>query len=185
LAHYVSFPAGQPAQASAAQLLTVPRGEGLAYTSLPPAGLLAGPRVPIAGLTPAQGQVPTELSVRALPGPELAVVVTSSNAVRQGQTRSQVGTLFLQGGAPVSYQRLSVGQRSALTPALAADQGRHLYVTWREVSARGSVVYFAGTAPGLRAALSELSTDDVLRFTSDVIFGMIAGVVVAPLSMLL
>jgi hypothetical protein len=180
LAQYVAFPLGRPEAASEVEPISVPGSADLAYAELAEGGLLAGPRLPLAEWSPAQGAAPTGLALDGAGGPELALAGEVRLPFRGMQSVTQVGALFFRDGRPDSYQLLSYGRRSAFTPALISDEAARLHLTWRELRGSGAAVYYASTAPAAREALAALSADDLMRVAAEVVFGMLTGVVVAP-----
>lgn len=166
-----------------AQTLAFPRDTRLRYGEAPNGALRGGPRVMLADWSPLSGVAATALTPVGASG-ELAVIGEAPISAGTTQRTTQVGALFFADGAPQSYQLLTSGRRGSYSPAITADQAGNLYATWREVGLGESPVFFAGTAPDLRAALSVLSTDDIARIAADVLFGMLAGVVIAPISLL-
>jgi hypothetical protein len=180
---YLAFPLGQPSSGVAAATLALPGTTRLGYEVLPGAALEAGERVAFTP-SPSYGAVPSAFAANGSPATELAVaceVLLQSG----GRNTGRVCALFFEGGAPGSYQLLSDGRRSAFTPTIASDGEGRLYLTWREIQGAESAVYFASTAPDIAEALSVLTPDDGLRILSDVIFGMIAGAILSPFTILL
>ena len=56
-------------------------------------------------------------------------------------------------------------------------------VTYLDVQADGRVdsnIYFTSTAPDVRLALSDLTVDDIIRITSNTVFGLLQGAVFGP-----
>lgn len=184
--HYRSFLLSDPSQTAPVQKLGTPATTALEYQEPAAAqGYTAGPRVPLTAEQLAGGQSVSDLSINAGAGSELAVAGAVSVRVRYGDQREQAGIIFFQNGAPTSYQLLGYSQRSAFTPALASDQAGQLYATWREINGATSNVFFASTAPDVRQALGNISLDDILRLTTDILFGMLAGVILAPFTIIM
>ena len=98
----------------------------------------------------------------------------------------QIGTLFMQNGAPTTYQLLSFNPKFSQAPALISDEAGHLYVTWVEPKdVSGYQVYLTSTAPDIRQALSPLTRGDTGRMVTNTFFGLLTGAVFSPVAMLL
>jgi hypothetical protein len=179
---HTTFPLAAPEQVAELQSLFVPESVALAYPPATSAPLNSGARI---ALTDGAGGPPAGMFANPAPADELALACETVVNVGSGQRVPQVCALYFQQGAPAGFQLLSLSERSAFAPALISDTAGNLYVTWRELRAEGAVVFFAGTTPELVAALGRISVDDLLRLASNVVFGMLPGVIFVPFAALL
>ncbi len=182
---HTAFPLAQPTQAQAPQPLLVPERSTLAYPPLDETALNSGARLPLSARPAGAVAPPASMFVNPTPAPELASACEGLVSIGSGQRLSQVCVLFWRDGAPTGFQNLTLSERSAFTPALISDPAGNLYLTWRELRDGAAVVYFAGTAPQVVQGLAQISLDDLLRLMSNIVFGMLAGVIFAPFAALL
>jgi hypothetical protein len=184
---YLSFPLNQPGSASEPRELVVPNTDNLAYEPFPEGTLAAGQRVV---MTP--GEVPravplSEVWINPSTGGETVLALRADLQHQRENAVGQIGTLFMENGAPSSYQLLSFNPKFSQAPALISDSAGRLYATWieRREEIPGYQVYLASTAPDIRQALSPLTRGDVGRMVADTFFGMLTGAVFSPIAMLL
>jgi hypothetical protein len=99
------------------------------------------------------------------------------------RSASQIGLVYMQNGLPSSYQLLSFTQQASTDPTIISDADGQLYLTWLE---SGDVsrfdVLFAATAPGIQEAFNPVTTDDVTQLSAATIFGLLTGVLLAPVA---
>jgi hypothetical protein len=179
---HTAFPLAAPEQVAELQSLLVPESAILTYPPATNAPLNSGARM---ALTDGGGGPPAGMFANPAPADELALACETVVNVGSGQRVPQVCALYFQQGAPAGFQLLSLSERSAFAPALISDAAGNLYLTWRELRAEGAVVFFAGTAPELNEALGRISLDDLLRLASNVVFGMLPGMIFVPFAALL
>lgn len=180
--HYLHLPPGQPASASPDRQLSIPYTYHLPYQAALPGGLEAGPRVPL----PYRGTdyISAVAIDRAL-APELVIAFHTKLEYLRRKEQGQVSTVFFQGGAPVAYQQISFSPGSSDYPAILSDKAGHLYATWLEGAvSSGYNVYFASTAPDIRDALSRLTLNDIGQLGPEMLFGLLGGVMLAPLALI-
>lgn len=182
---YVSFSIENPQTQSAGEFLRIPGAYHLPYQPVGSTGFLVGER--------------TLLPAPSLPGTsyiadpwalgnaeETAVAVSTSAEYLRNKRELQVAVAFLRAGDVDSYQLLSFTPAGSVRPALTTDTAGHLYLTWLEKSAgSGFLVYFAGTSPSMVSAMENLTTSDVVRVLADSAFGMLTGILLAPLAALI
>jgi len=115
-------------------------------------------------------------------GDEWAIAFDAQVEYQWRKEKSQVAILFFQDGPPTSYQLLSFTTAESSTPAIVSDDSNYLYLTWRERSGMdGQLIYFASTAPDVRAALETLSGQDITRIVIETLFGMLSGALLSPI----
>lgn len=159
--------------------LRVPYNDELPYQSVADTALEAGPRVPItvgAGTTTIVDLVANTATV-----PELAVAFRVKFPYLLNKQEWQVGIAFFRDGTPTGYQLLSYTPSGSDSPNLISSDAGYLYAVWREgVEDAGFPVYFASTAPTIRASLSGVTGDDVIRMAGETLFSLAAGALLAP-----
>jgi hypothetical protein len=89
----------------------------------------------------------------------------------------------MQNGLPTSYQLLSFTQQSSTDPTVVSDEEGRLYTTWLE---SGDVarfdVYFASTSPDIQRTFKPVTADDVTQLSAATIFGLLTGILLAPIA---
>ena len=185
---YVSFPPQEPGQASDTKLITVPNTGNLSYEPFTEDALAAGQRVSLTSGRYSRTVVPVDVSVYSPEaGAETVLALRADLRHQRANAVGQIGTLFMESGAPASYQLLTFNPKFSQGPALASDDTGHLYVTWieRKEEIPGYQVYLASTAADLRQALDPLTRGDTGRMVTNTFFGMLTGAVFFPIAMLL
>ena len=185
-AEYLSFPAGRPELASAVREIVVPNTDQLPYESFPQGILAAGQRVPLPGEYPRTTPL-SDLWINPTSEGEVVLALRADLDYLSEPAVGQIGTLFMQNGAPTSYQLLTFNPKFSQEPALASDGAGQLYATWIERSEEnpGYQIYLASTAGDIRQALSPLTSGDIGRMVVNTVFGMLTGAVFFPVAMLL
>ncbi len=180
-ADYVYFPMGRPAAVSPARQLRVPYSYDLPYQRSVNGWLEAGPRVPLEPDFRGGSPFVTEMAANPVTEEELAVACHVRVAYLMRKETPQIGMLFFQNGAPTGYQLLSFTPANSTDPALLSDDLGRLYITWLERGEPpGFSAYFASTAPDLRQALDNVTSDDLGRVAADTLFGLLAGALLLP-----
>ena len=181
---YLSFALDGPLLTSEVNSIAVPGSNDLSYQILPGGHLKAGPR---ASLTQHPGTVsPSNLAVNSTFESELALAFRTQVQYRHRSTAGQISTLFLQDGLPAGYQLLSFTPSASFAPAIVSDGAGQLYVTWLERSdTPGFAVYLASTAPDIQATLRAVTRGDLGRIAVATIFGLLSGLILAPVATLL
>lgn len=175
---YAHFPYGAPDALQRDSLVGAALPE-LPYEPVPDGVFQAGPRVNLAEqpLSPDTMDVATV----ATAVDELAIAFTNPVQHQFRKIARQTATMFLRDGASTGYQLLSFTVPASDVPYLAADEALYLYITWVErADTGGFTVYFASSAPDVRAALGRVNGQDVSHMLSETVFGMLAGLVLTP-----
>jgi hypothetical protein len=181
---YVHFPQGRPAPALSRRALTVPPAHGLDYQAYPDGVLEAGERVPLepgARGTTRASQIEGNPSVTR----ELVVALRVEIEYLMRKQAAQVGTAFFRNGLLTSYQLLSFTPANSSAPAIASDGAGWLHVTWLERGELpGFMVYYASTAPSVRAALAPLTAQDAGLLAAETLFGLLSGALFVPFALI-
>jgi hypothetical protein len=175
----IHFPPGQVDHRSAPRQLTIPPSYDLAYSEYNEGRLKAGDRV----LLEAWGTSHiTEIDTLSSQNQELAIAFRTRIDYLQRKERDQVSVLYLQDGAPTSYQLLSFTSIDSQDPAIGSDQNGNLYLTWLERTGEGGYsVYFATTAPDVQRSLKTLTWNDIGRLGAETLFGLVTGALLIPI----
>jgi len=182
--HYMHFPLGQPASASAVGQLVIPYTYHLDYQSLSEVGLKTGPSVILGPESPGGNNFISELAIDPAQAPEVAIAFHTKLAYLRRKEQGQVSTVFFRDGAPLAYQQISFTPASSGYPAILSDPAGELYITWLESGAEsGYNVYFSSTAPDIRKALGGITRGDVGQLGAETLFGFLGGVMLAPLAL--
>ncbi|MEA3408556.1 MAG: hypothetical protein U9R48_10855, partial [Chloroflexota bacterium] len=162
--YYVTFPLGQPQVGQRPQNIRLPAMRDPSYEvvdsvfnvhQLAPAGALAGASFVY---------MPSAVRV-----PEEALAVAFAVEL-VGRTRSIVQpVLTIWGeGAMQGYQVVSKTRNVSLRPSLLADAGKDLHLVWIDSAGFGTYdVYYASTAPAVRAHLNRVTGRDVMAAVFD------------------
>ncbi len=183
LTRFTHFPLGEPESIARIQDLRVPTSSKLDYEDLASASLKGGPRVVLGS-----GRYPTSAALSGLrtnpvQSPELALAFQMRVEHLYRDSEGQVSTVFLQDGAPTSYQLLSFTASASTAPLILSDEQGYLYVTWLEKRDEpGFSVYLASTDPEMSAALGSLTSDDLGRLGGEITFGLLTGALLAPIA---
>jgi hypothetical protein len=182
---YVSFPLASPRLQAPGEYLRVPGAYHLPYQALGSTGFRTGERVPL----PAPSLSGTNYIADAWSlgtSDEAAVAVSTNAEYLRNKRELQVAVAYLRDGVAESYQLLSFTPAGSARPALVSDRDGRLYVTWLEKGeGAGFHVYFAGTSPTMVDAMQSLTGGDVIRVLADAAFGMLTGMLLAPLAALI
>jgi hypothetical protein len=181
----LSFPFSDPAGISEPRSFSIPPEHDLVYEDFPAEDFKAGPRYPLApeqfGLTVLQDINPNPVQEE-----ELVIAFRAPIEYFYRRSASQIGLVYLQDGAPTSYQLLSFTQAASADPLIISDSEGHLYVSWLE---SGDIsrydVYFAGTSPGMHEAFNSITADDITQLTAATVFGLLTGILLAPIAAVL
>lgn len=182
---YVHFSTKTPQAQPSGEYLRIPGAYHLPYQSMDTEGYQVGDRTPL----PAPGLPGT--SYIADPwalgsAEETAIAVSTSAEYLRNKHELQTAVAFLRAGEVHSYQLLSFTPAGSVRPTLTTDQDGYLYLTWLEKSGgAGFLVYFAGTSPSMVSAMEDLTSSDLIRVLADSAFGMVTGMLLAPLAALI
>ncbi len=182
---FVSFPNGEPSVASAPASLFVPASVLEDYDTATNDSLIAGRRVALvpggfAGTTSA-----SDFVANREVADELVFAYTSTLPHMWRKVASQVSLLYFQDGLPTYHQLLSFTRSASSAPTVVSDRAGYLYVTWVETAEEGFSVFLAGTSPGFDQTLSPITMNDVGLLAGETIFGLLSGIVVAPIAVVL
>lgn len=182
---YVIFDPSNPQLQEKDETLFVPGGYRLPYEEVTGGQFDAGQRVLLPGSELAGTSYVADIALNNHPSGELAIAASSRAAYLRNKHEIQVGVSYLQQGEPHSYQLLSFTQAASVLPNLEQGPGDSLYVTWMERGELpGFLVYLTSTHPPMTQGLAELDQEDVARLTADTAFGMLTGMLIAPIATL-
>jgi hypothetical protein len=123
----------------------------------------------------------------AVPGQraELAVVLGAKVQYRRSDENQVVLALY-KDGQMVAYEMATRTADLSQWPAAVADERGHLHLLWidYDTSAAHSV-YYASTAPEVRAHLDTRTTQDLLLGSAEAAWGMLSGLSLLPLLVIL
>jgi len=180
-AQVLSFPSGNPQEASEPVALQVPKTtEGLSYKPRPGSSLAAGQWV---GLDAEKYPLvsPVKIATSSVTGKDSILALSIRLPAPRNIEVSQIGTILLQHGVVAGYQLLSLSNRSSLSPAPARDANGNQYITWLESApGAGYGIYFASTAPDIIQAFGGLTPGDISWMVTNTFFGLLHGIVFFP-----
>ncbi len=198
---YVSFPADQPSLTSATQLylLTVEEPPTWEYSGDFSLSRL-GPVVEFSKAVDDYGQVyirqadilkdwydisgavskylMNPVAVAGMNG-ELAVALGASQDYRY-EERMQIAIAIFSEGRFQGYSIATRTGRVSDKPALAMDESGNLYIAWRE-GAFGKEIYYATTASPAKAALGQVTSDDLLGLVYQAAIDGLVSAALAPM----
>ncbi len=180
---YMAFPVGSPDQLSVPQGIAIPREHDLAYEPFPAGSLQAGERYSLESRPSPSLSVLQDIHTNPVYGDEVAVAFRAAVNYYWRRSASQVGLVFMQNGVPTSYQLLSFTQQPSSDPTVISDTEGHLFMTWLESGdvSRFNVLY-AATAPSIQQTFNPVTADDVTQLSAATIFGLLTGVLLAPVA---
>ena len=183
---YVVFDPSAPQLQEQNETLFVPGGYRLPYEGLPAGQFAVGPRVQVPDGGLAGTSYVADVAISTHPSGELALAASARAEYLRNKHEIQVGVSYLQQGQPPSYQLLSFTPSASVLPGLEQGPGDSLYLTWMERGELpGFLVYLTSTYPPMKQGLSELNQEDVARLTADTAFGMLTGMLIAPVATLI
>jgi len=180
---YVHFPLGEPTLVARPEQLLMPSGYDLQYEDLADTFFDTGERVALQDV-----RLPrTEKVQEIVPNPqqtgELAIIFRTPTEHLWRKEREQVNVAYFHQGLPVSYQPLSFTTTLSTSPNLLNSADRHLYALWLEkLETDNYAVYFASTSPAIKTAFSRSTTREIGRILAQVAFGILVGVLMAPIA---
>jgi hypothetical protein len=179
-AFYIAFPHGGAQVNGAPQRLTFPYSYTLSYTPAD-APLSAGDRALLDSQAARASSALIDIYTNTGSADELAVAFRSRLPYLRSKQVPQVGVVFLQDGQNTGTQLLSFTSTTSQRPAINSDQNGYLYTTWLGGTRGGGYpVYFASTEPSLVAANAALDNQDYGRLLTEVLFGLVSGVLLIP-----
>lgn len=178
--YYLTFPTSAPAAGEPLRI-AVPSQYDLAYTQ-PQGPLVSGERVPLQPLTYPSMTAITHIATNPAPEAELAIAYRAEMAYLWRNTQAQINAAFLQNGDPTGHQLLTFSSGSSTSPFIRTGNGQSVLSTWVEQGNDGGwLVYFATSEPQASAVLQTLDGRDVAAAAGNALFGMLSGLVLAPI----
>lgn len=182
---YVLFDPGNPEFTEEERTLLVPSSYQLTYQPAPQAGFDAGDRV----VLPAEGSGTSgyvaDLAAVASPTGEVAAAVSSRSTYLRNKNEIQVSVAYLRQGDAREFQLLSFTQAGSVTPTVEDGPQGHLYLSWMEKGELpGFLVYLTSTTPSVIQGMAQLDSEDIGRLAADSAFGMLTGMLIAPIATL-
>ncbi|MCF6277229.1 MAG: hypothetical protein L3J16_00550 [Anaerolineales bacterium] len=180
---YIHFPLTPFFSASQPQPIAVPSIYGLQYEYLSNSPFDAGERVSLRG-----SNIPRTIDLQEImPNPvqadELAIIFRSPMQHLWRKVRDQVNIAYFYEGEPSSFQPLSFTTTLSTSPNLLNSADRHLYAVWLEkMEINRYAVYFASTSPAIENSLSRSTSRELGRVAAQAIFGILVGVLMAPVA---
>lgn len=178
--YYVTFPLGQPAAAGKPVQVLVPtdnRPDLVPVTVLGQTRQLARPETrPLGGRT---------IYLPATPQGHLDALVTPLAANLVGRTRDtvQIVMLFWDEGAPQGYQIAGKTASSSLWSTVAVDGAQDVHLAWIDTAGFGAYdIYYASSAPAVRAELNRVRLADVLGAIFSVIWALAGSLALFPVA---
>jgi hypothetical protein len=183
---FVTFPQTAPDQVSRPQTTFIPAEHDLSYEPFSEEAIRVGARYPLDDRPSPGLSVIQDINTNLNQENELAVVFRAAVNYYWRREASQIALVYLQDGTPTSYQLLSFTQQPSTDPTVVSDENGSLYVSWLET---GDVsrykVYFASTSDSIVNAFNPLTVSDVTDLTAATIFGLLTGVLLAPVAAVL
>lgn len=180
---YIAFPYGAPDQLSAPQEIVIPGEHDLAYDPFPAGSLDVGERYSLESRPSPSLTVLQDINTNPVFEDESAVTFRAAVNYYWRRSASQIGMVYMKDGLPTSYQLLSFTQQTSSDPTVISDNDGRLYITWLE---SGDVsrfnVLFASTSPAIRETFNPVTMDDVTQLSAATIFGLLTGILLAPVA---
>lgn len=180
---YLSFPHNTLAAVEQPQTLTMPAiSTSMRQEFFPAEQLKAGERVDLRSPLPVTADV-QELTTNTNVAGELGLAFQTPTQHLWRKSKYQVNVAYFADGVPTSYQPLSYTTTLSTTPYLANGADGYVYITWLEkLESDRYTVYYASTAPQWVTVLGRSTSDEILRVVGQVLFGMLVGVLMAPIA---
>jgi hypothetical protein len=184
--NYVVFELDGPVESEEELILRLPTEYRLSYQPASQAQFMAGERV----LLPAEGSgisgYLADLSAVSSPAGEVALAASIRSIYLRNKNEIQVAAAFLRQGQAREYQLLSFTQAGSVSPSITSGPGGSLYLTWKEKGeVPGFLVYLASTNEAMVQELARWGSEDVSRTAADTAFGMLTGILIAPIATLI
>jgi len=183
---WMTFPLGQPELRTEIGELFAPISSELEYEYEPEGGLLAGVRVSETAVSnQRQTQIVQNLSLLPDQYDEVAIIFETRTQYQYRQLQDQAAIRFFEDGDENGYQLLTFTSKPSQHPMLAADAEKYLYMTWLQHEGdTGFDVYMASSAPDIQENLHQLTSGDISKLFLEMAFGLLSGVVLAPIIVL-
>lgn len=181
--NYLYFPLGDATSASEVAFIAVPSGYDLEFASPSQEFLLSGERAFLAENI----FLPTIKVQEIVPNPvqtgELAIIFRSPMEYLWRKVHEQVNIAYFQEGKLTSYQPLSFTTTLSTSPYLLNSPEGYLYATWLEkIESNRYALYFASTSPEIKETMSRSTTREMGRVAAQVSFGLLVGILMAPIA---
>lgn len=179
--YMLTFDPAEPEGDWDAELVRVPVEYNLPWAAYPGGIINAGERVSLAGSElPTTGRM-LDFSIDEVIGSESVAVFNLQADFLRRKSAWQIAAIYLQDGAPTSYQLLSFTTRESGNPFVKLSEEQNIYLTWLERGGGGrSQVYLATTQPDFRNSVNQIRTADVVQVIAESLFGLASGVVLLP-----
>lgn len=174
------FPLDNPDHISDPVKVYIPSSQGLPAVPFPSGAFQAGDRINVSGNSYPSLSSLENIQFLAGQFSETVVVFRARSEFKWRDFRNQINIAYLSDSEVTSYQPLSYTSAESYYPSVLSDAGKNLYVTWLEKGQATYRVYLTTTDPVKRTYLDQVSLDDYLYLGAEGIFGLLAGVVLAP-----
>jgi hypothetical protein len=179
---YIHFPHLQPAAVVRPQSIAMPTIYTLNHEQLSNTELSAGERVSLQDVNIPTTTTLQEIVTNTKAAGELAIAFRSPTQHLWRKEHYQVNVAYFRDGDPSSYQPLSFTPALSTTPNLISSGDGYLYITWLEKQETDDfTVYFASTSPTVKDTLNRSTGREFLRVVAQVSFGMLVGILLAPI----
>lgn len=112
---------------------------------------------------------------------ESAIAMRTRANTRSGQSQTQIALAYLTNGELDSYQLLSFTYSASSAPAVIENEDGQLYAVWLELTDVDEFsIYLSSTVPAIRERYDELTSDDHRQMASNTAFGLVSGLLLAP-----
>ncbi|MCD6519692.1 MAG: hypothetical protein J7M05_07205 [Anaerolineae bacterium] len=174
---YLSFLEGQPQQARGARLVSIPAEKHPRY--LPVESAFPLRELAAAGPVPATF-VYMPCTAKGRQG-ELPVAFVVDIRGRTKHILQVVLSLWSRGELK-GYQIVGQTANGSLRPVLAVDDTGNLHLVWIDTAGFGTFdVYYASTAPQVRARLNRITGQDVMAVFFGIVWGLVQGLSFLPI----
>ena len=179
---YTSFPVDQAVAEPPQQDVWVPTIYSLEFKDMP-GGFDVGQRISLeTNDFPATNEL-QDISTNPVVANETVAAFRSPSQHLWRKTRLQVNLAYFRDGKPYAYQPLSFTSTVSSFPNIVSDDNGNLYITWLEKQENDWYsVYFASTQTTIVDNLHQLSAKEVGDIALETAFGMLIGVLLAPIA---
>ncbi len=180
---YLHFPLGDLAQVTGPDTIVVPADYSFEYEPFANESLHAGDRVLLENTVGFRTNELEEFVPNTLQAGELAVIFRTQTQYLWRKVRDQVNVAYFDAGEVTSYQPLTFTTTLSTSPNLYNNADGYLYATWLEkIETDAYAVYFASSAPSIEDGLGQSSARELGRVFAQISFGMLVGVLMAPIA---
>ncbi len=180
---YLHFPPGEPAQSGLPQKINAPSDYSSEFEFISGSIFNTGERVVLPSVSGFRTTELEEIMPNSSQAGELAIIFRSPMQYLWRKVRDQVNMVYFAQGEPTSYQPLSFTTELSTSPNLMNSAEHDLYATWLEkIEDDWYAVYFASTSPAIDETLSHSTGRELGRVFAQVAFGMLVGILMAPIA---